>query len=277
MFTLGNTTGEVDDPLYGPPSMPPGGVEDPVPTPPCGDNDFTAPHPPSRSDIPPSRCLPELTPAREYVGEFNLSGYYRPHENQARWKGTKIPIKASSTKDDIGKYLTKEYNHYATPEKEPYQCKPDGDFLCAKQDFLEAYDSVCMQGSGVLETGEVISCSENPPAFEWYQRRDVREFYTVARYKYSKLLRDYDKIYIDAPWFIELLRDHGNTNGELLVTDTGEGLYTTDNYESIDLYLGSGSTALDLWFTKFSKPDSENKNLNGKEYWPVYRIVYGYY
>jgi RHS repeat-associated protein len=217
-----------------------------------------------KADFIFGNCISGMEYGIEYVGLFNLSGYYTPLESDSTWTGGKIPIPADPNSYKWGHYLTTDgkYNDNVVFAQ------------TAKSDFLnDMQSSVCMQGSGKLIDGRIIHCSRKYPVFEWGSKETsiarVKAFDTVAICKNSSL-RQNDEIYIDAPWFETFMSGYDH-DVILNVVDTGGGLCKTP-YSSIDVYLGEGSTAYSAWWDDFMIQDSTNEG-RGNIYWPVYRIT----
>jgi len=208
----------------------------------------------------------------EYVGDFNLSGYYTPYETQTTWKGAPYPIEADHDMQGRGKYLSIDGGYTNDTSKIQY----------ADREFLQRKDGVCMQGSGILPNAHnrVILCDEHDKKFEWDYSNKIANYRigrTCARCNHSKLLNYYDYIYVDSNWFNEFLNGLSNNIGQLTVNDAGtaSGLCNSNGHEGIDVYLGEGQAGYDLWWAYNQRDTDKESDLTGT-YWPIYRYNYPY-
>lgn len=231
----------------------------PTPSPePSSSQTGVTPQPPTRTPKPSQTCTATNTsnPTATLIGQFNMSAYYIPIENEVRFQGSgTVPIPSSYTKWNIGKYLSIKGSNY-------YWNEEDGAER-AKLDFLYSHDSVCMQGTGKLTNGRYISCAvqvdwvgiasdarrnqKDPPesfiGFEWAIDKDLTPFETVARCATSAMIDDGDELII--PELQTYLTQHGGS-GILRVTDTGGALCSTP-YETLDLFVGEGQGGFDAY------------------------------
>jgi RHS repeat-associated protein len=210
----------------------------------------------------------------EFVGNFNLSGYYTPIYEKMSWTGDYKPAKTdpnSPSAINNGDYLAKGGKY------------TDNEALAlhASDEFLNYGKGVCTQGTGIIE-GKVILCSTSYPAdpkFTWgsfeHDLADLQAFKTVARCGSSRFLSKGDTLYVDAPWYNDILGGN-NPEKKLKITDTGNfvpGLCNPpDGNEGIDLYFGEGLSAFNDW-EKFQNKKAEEVLTKGIKYWPIYRVV----
>jgi len=142
----------------------------------------------------------------------------------------------------------------------PYACESDTDKIRrARWDFLyDRAEGVCVQGTGKLNTGEYISCIADPDIpnedvrFDWQLPEKVNRlensvipFETVATC--DGIITLGTEIVI--PELESYLYERG-ADTTLKVVDTGEGLCTqdSDNYNTLDLFVGEGKTALEVHY-----------------------------
>jgi RHS repeat-associated protein len=217
---------------------------------------------------------PTPTPIREFVGNFNLSGYYTPIYEKQTWVGDNTLAETNpNNKSAIfyGPFLARGGGY--TKDKRWA--------LSASEGFLGYNGGICTQGTGIIE-GRVILCSTsfpNPAKFTWGSFEDdlahLQAYKTVARCGSSRFLGKNETIYVDAAWFNDIL-EKNNPKNELIVTDTGNyipGLCNPPNgNEGIDLYFGEGQDAYLAWLA-FQNKKAEAVAKTGTKYWPVYRIL----
>jgi len=229
--------------------------------------------PECRDYLPRSPCSKTYL---QFVGDFDLSGYYTPIYEEQHWEGDNITAKTDPGNTSAygqGQFLASG-GGYTGKEKWA---------LSASKGFLGHGGGICTQGTGIIQ-GMLIFCSTPPgvePKFAWGTHRgNIEEglaglvaYNTVAMCGKSGLLSMGDTIYVDAPWYNEIL---GSNNPEktLKITDTGNqtpGLCRANppaGNEGIDLYMGEGNEAFNAWIDF-----NVARNASGRPYWPVYRIL----
>jgi RHS repeat-associated protein len=184
------------------------------------------------------RDLLDLSPDWRYVGKFNLSAYYRPHESQFEGDPN-VPIPA--TKPSAERQFLSRHGGYVAKSSDP-------NVLRASEGLLYDADAICMNGSGRLLDGRVISCDPNPGSwrFDWSGPGRHRAFKTVARLTGSAYFDDGDRLLI--PELMGFLGrfDTSFVDGVLEVTDVGGGL-SSAGIEALDLFTGEGKEGLDAY------------------------------
>ena len=238
-----------------PPTNPPGGGSD------GGGGTVTPPTetpPPTPTEPPTEPPLCEgCTPTSTFLGKFIMSAYYIPLESQYGEDSAMWPIYAVVHGDPGCKVVL------STSHKDggnPYACESDTDKIRrARWDFLyDRAEGVCVQGTGKLNTGEYISCIADPDIpnedvrFDWQLPEKVNRlensvipFETVATC--DGIITLGTEIVI--PELESYLYERG-ADTTLKVVDTGEGLCTqdSDNYNTLDLFVGEGKTALEVHY-----------------------------
>jgi RHS repeat-associated protein len=207
---------------------------------------------------------PEPTSTPVLIGEFILSAYYIPTEEQYRNSGgAKVPIPAVQQRSidivgdpNITLYLSKTHKY-------DYEWNTDN-LQTAIWGFLyDTREGICMQGSGKLDSGEYISCTApqgtalEDVRFDWQlsERVDrlensVAEFETIA---VAPALASGPLPFgtqIEIPELAPYLQSY-NADATLTVTDTGEGLdpaVSGEMYQTLDLFVGEGQPGLDAYY-----------------------------
>lgn len=169
------------------------------------------------------------SPDWSYVGNFNLSAYYRPHESQFV-KEPRTPVPSVR-----GGYLAQRGLDLEKPN--------EGGVLLASWHFLFDKDAVCMNGSGRILDGRVISCDPKTGRFDWSSAGLHRAFKTVAMFTGSTRFWEGETLYI--PELVRFLGkwDPSFRDGTLQVTDVGGGL-ASGGTETLDLFTGEGEGGL---------------------------------
>jgi hypothetical protein len=212
---------------------------------------------------PSPTCTPTGTPTPTFIGEFIMSAYYIPTEEQYRSiGGAKVPIPAVKQRsiDIVGDpnvilYLSKTHQY-------DYIWNTDN-LRTAIWGFLyDTEEGVCMQGSGKLDSGEYISCTSpqgtawEDVRFDWQLDEKVNRFEnSVVEFETVAVPPDLLGLLpfgteIEIPDLAPYINSY-NADTTFTVTDTGEGLGTNvsgEAYPMLDLFVGEGQPGLDAYY-----------------------------
>ena len=182
----------------------------------------------------------------QQVDHVNLSAYFTLLESD--YYGEKVPVKTNEALQRItgGAYLLKDAFNATTNYVNSAQE--------ARSNFLYGSDGLCMQGSGKLENGMYVSCTDrcdNIIGFEWLfedaaaASQHIVALETAARCPWNSLtpFRRGDKVEI--PALTSIMRSWGKDEF-FTVTDTGGGLCkdtNTGHPDTLDIYIGEGRYA----------------------------------
>lgn len=183
-----------------------------------------------------------LPPVR--IEGVNLSTYYTVLESDYHSTG-KSPIKTNRTKFDLTgmRFLTKgRFGSYTLVESAAQ---------LAESVFLYDPGGLCTQGSGKLDNGMYISCTDLPSniphvGFEWLFRDDEQAQTEIIALETVAICNKKDKTpfrqgdVLEIPEISPYMRLHG-VDEFLTVTDVGSGLCRGgDRKDTLDIYLGLG-------------------------------------
>jgi RHS repeat-associated protein len=224
---------------------------------------------PSSAPIPSSTPTPTLNipecptapPTSTLIGNFIMSAYYIPTEDQYRkYGGAKVSIPAVVQRsiDIVGDpsitlYLSKTHRY-------DYESNTDNHRKAIWGFLYDTDQGICVQGTGKLDSGEYISCTVPPGTplieyrFDWQLeekvntlQNSVKAFETVA--VCNGVIPIGTEIVI--PELASYLQHYGKDT-TLTVIDTGEGLckkISGEAYETLDLFVGEGLEGLNAYYS----------------------------